>query len=151
VLKVSSWNILFILLTIIALYVIRELDGAGPTPNHQNGQNAFLLHLSFVARDVVMMVMTIALSIAVKITQRWMKLRDTHRQLKSAQQAQELESLKSQLNPHFLFNTLNALYALISVCPEKAQEAVRQLCETNEVAPRRQHYHKYNPRRWQLC
>jgi hypothetical protein len=127
VLKVSSWNILFILLTIIALYVIRELDGAGPTPNHQNGQNAFLLHLSFVARDVVMMVMTIALSIAVKITQRWMKLRDTHRQLKSAQQAQELESLKSQLNPHFLFNTLNALYALISVCPEKAQEAVHQL------------------------
>jgi LytS/YehU family sensor histidine kinase len=74
-----------------------------------------------------MMVMTIALSIAVKMTQRWMKLRDMHRQLKSAQQAQELESLKSQLNPHFLFNTLNALYALISVCPDKAQEAVHQL------------------------
>ncbi len=128
-LRVTGWNVLFIILTIIALYLIREADGGGPGPaqQRQESQNPFLLHLSFVARDVVMMVMTIALSIAVKITQRWMKLRDTHRQLKSAQQAQELESLKSQLNPHFLFNTLNALYALISVCPEKAQEAVHQL------------------------
>jgi LytS/YehU family sensor histidine kinase len=125
VLRVSAWNLLFIILTIIALYVIREFDG--PAPRQHDGQNVLLLHLSFVARDVVMMVMTIALSIAVKIAQRWMNLRDTHRQLISAQQAQELESLKSQLNPHFLFNTLNALYALISVCPDKAQEAVHQL------------------------
>jgi hypothetical protein len=126
VLKVSGWNLLFIFITIIALYLIREADGGGQHP-HDDTQNPLLLHLSFVARDIVMMVMTIALSIAVKITQRWMKLRDMHQQLKSAQQAQELESLKSQLNPHFLFNTLNALYALISICPEKAQDAVHQL------------------------
>jgi two-component sensor histidine kinase len=125
VLKVSAWNLLFIALIIVLLYLIREADGSQPP--HDDTKNQFLLHLSFVARDIVMMVMTIALSVAVKIAQRWMKLRDTHRQLISAQQAQELESLKSQLNPHFLFNTLNALYALISVCPEKAQEAVHQL------------------------
>ncbi len=122
---VSAWNVLFIFITILALYFIREADGG--QRHHDEGQNALMLHLSFVARDIVMMVMTIALSIAVKITQRWMNLRETHRQLQSAQQAQELESLKSQLNPHFLFNTLNALYALISVCPERAQEAVHQL------------------------
>lgn len=126
-LRVSAWNLLFIALTIFALYLIREMDGGAPRNHHDPTSNPFLLHLSFVARDIVMMVMTVALSIAVKITQRWMKLRDMHRQLQSAQQSQELESLKSQLNPHFLFNTLNALYALISVCPEKAQEAVHQL------------------------
>ena len=37
----------------------------------------------------------------------------------------ELE--ESQLNPHFLFNTLNNIYSLIAFSPEKAQEAVHDL------------------------
>ena len=39
----------------------------------------------------------------------------------------ELQNLKSQLNPHFLFNTLNNIYSLIAFSPEKAQEAVHDL------------------------
>ena len=39
----------------------------------------------------------------------------------------ELSNLKSQLNPHFLFNTLNNIYSLIAFSPEKAQEAVHDL------------------------
>jgi LytS/YehU family sensor histidine kinase len=39
----------------------------------------------------------------------------------------ELKALKSQLNPHFLFNSLNSLRALILEDPPRAQEAVTQL------------------------
>lgn len=39
----------------------------------------------------------------------------------------ELKNLKSQLNPHFLFNTLNNIYALIAISQEKSQEAVMEL------------------------
>ena len=39
----------------------------------------------------------------------------------------ELQNLKSQLNPHFLFNTLNNIYSLIAFSPERAQEAVHDL------------------------
>lgn len=39
----------------------------------------------------------------------------------------ELKNLKSQLNPHFLFNTLNNIYALIAISQEKSQEAVMDL------------------------
>ena len=39
----------------------------------------------------------------------------------------ELRALKSQLNPHFLFNSLNSVRALIADDPEGAQTAVTQL------------------------
>ncbi len=48
-------------------------------------------------------------------------------QLGEALQAAELRLLKSQLNPHFLFNALNGLRALIADEPVRAREAVTQL------------------------
>ena len=49
------------------------------------------------------------------------------RQLKYARTAAELESLKNQINPHFLFNTLNNLYSLIVNDSEKAAGVVMSL------------------------
>lgn len=39
----------------------------------------------------------------------------------------ELNKLKSQLNPHFMFNSMNSIRALIDENPAKAKEAVTQL------------------------
>ena len=47
-----------------------------------------------------------------------------------ALQAGELRVLKSQLNPHFLFNSLNSVRALIADDPSAAQRAVTQLART---------------------
>jgi Histidine kinase len=44
--------------------------------------------------------------------------------------AAELRLLKSQLNPHFLFNALNGVRALIADEPARAQDAVTQLSRT---------------------
>jgi LytS/YehU family sensor histidine kinase len=41
----------------------------------------------------------------------------------------ELKFLKAQLNPHFLFNTLNNLYYLTTEKSEKAPQAILQLSE----------------------
>lgn len=38
-----------------------------------------------------------------------------------------LQFLKSQINPHFLFNTLNNIYALSSIDPEKTQKSISTL------------------------
>jgi sensor histidine kinase YesM len=51
-------------------------------------------------------------------------------QLSEALQAAELRLLKSQLNPHFLFNALNGVRALIADDAARAQEAVTQLART---------------------
>ncbi len=50
--------------------------------------------------------------------------------LRAALRTAELSLLKSQLNPHFLFNALNTVRALISESPERAQLAVTQLART---------------------
>lgn len=39
----------------------------------------------------------------------------------------ELKSLKSQLNPHFIFNAMNSIRALIEENPEKAKDAITKL------------------------
>ncbi len=39
----------------------------------------------------------------------------------------ELNNLKAQLNPHFIFNALNSIRALIDENPEKSKKAVNQL------------------------
>lgn len=39
----------------------------------------------------------------------------------------ELNNLKSQLNPHFIFNALNSIRALVDENPKKSKEAITQL------------------------
>lgn len=41
----------------------------------------------------------------------------------------ELELLKSQLNPHFLFNALNSIKALVIINPEQCRDAIVKLSE----------------------
>ena len=51
-------------------------------------------------------------------------------ELARALKVAELRVLKSQLNPHFLFNSLNSVRALIADDPSGAQKAVTQLART---------------------
>ena len=54
------------------------------------------------------------------------------RQLKEEKQKRteaELEWLKNQINPHFLFNTLNNISSLTQIDPDAAQDAIAQLSD----------------------
>lgn len=50
-------------------------------------------------------------------------------ELKALIKESELSSLKSQINPHFLFNSLNSISSLTMVSPEKAQDMVINLSD----------------------
>lgn len=59
--------------------------------------------------------------------QREQRLQIDKLQLESTVKELELSTLKSQLNPHFLFNSLNSIRALVDENPERARTAVTEL------------------------
>lgn len=81
----------------------------------------------FVFRDIVSMSLTAGLAVAVKMTSNWYSTEYDRQELERAKSEAELNNLKSQLNPHFLFNTLNNIYSLVNINTDKAQEAIHDL------------------------
>lgn len=66
---------------------------------------------------------------AIMFFKNWKEAAVQQEKLKREQLALQYETLKSQVNPHFLFNNLNSLTSLISTNPEKAIDFVKQLSE----------------------
>ncbi|MEL5894303.1 histidine kinase [Bacteroides sp. GD17] len=81
----------------------------------------------FILRDVFSMVLTVGLSAAIKMSGRWVQMDAARREAEKNRTEAELKNLRNQLNPHFLLNTLNNIYALIAFDSEKAQAAVQEL------------------------
>ena len=75
-------------------------------------------------QDSITLVLVVGLSAAIKVTQKWITTEKERKQLEQERTEAELKNLKNQLNPHFLFNTLNNIYSLIAISPERAQSAV---------------------------
>ncbi len=81
------------------------------------------------SRDFLMMVLSICISIALKLSEKWLKWEQYEQKMAVERKEIELKNLKNQLNPHFLFNTLNNIYALIGISQERAQYAVHELSQ----------------------
>ena len=75
----------------------------------------------------LMLILFVGLSVAVKMSQRWQQLEQDKKEAERSRTQAELKNLRNQLNPHFLLNTLNNIYALIAFDPDKAQMAVGEL------------------------
>lgn len=69
-------------------------------PRHMN-----LLRVVFFDYSLYMFVIVLFCAMLIKTNQRW-------RKLQQEQLETELSYLKAQINPHFLFNTLNSIYSL---------------------------------------
>lgn len=66
--------------------------------------------------------MTLAMSI--KLTKNWMAAQRQAQVLEKEKLETELKFLKSQFNPHFLFNTINSIFVLIHKNPDRASESL---------------------------
>lgn len=116
-------NILVILVGAFAIWFVYRCLYQGP---HRNIASP-LASMSYILRDSIMLLMAVSLAVAIRLSKRWIELESNNQKMMAARRQSEIESLRSQLNPHFLFNTLNSIYALISVSTEEAQKAVHEL------------------------
>lgn len=73
--------------------------------------------------------LVLALTTGLKLGMEWFNQQQRNQELERERLQAELKFLKSQINPHFLFNTLNNLYALSLQKSDKAPEMILKLSE----------------------
>jgi two-component system, LytTR family, sensor kinase len=71
--------------------------------------------------------MTLAMSI--KLSKNWIVTKNREQVLEKEKLETELKFLKSQFNPHFLFNTINSIFVLIHKNPTMASEALAKFSD----------------------
>lgn len=91
-------------------------------PHHHN-----MPHWFFIIRNVFIMFITVVLSTVVRTVLLWKKSEDALKEAELGRTAAELKNLRNQINPHFLLNTLNNIYALTEFDVTKAQKAIQEL------------------------
>ncbi len=115
-----NWQVV-LLLAIIGLELVRQTIGAR--------YSSRLFHLSSSSPWITLLVYLatiVTVSTPIKI---WNNARIEHRlqEQEKLLLAAKVEALKSQINPHFLFNTLTSVSSLIRSRPETAREVIQKL------------------------
>jgi sensor histidine kinase YesM len=77
----------------------------------------------------IILVSIILVTTMVKLFQRWMRDSERMTELKNLTLTMELSELRKQVSPHFLFNMLNGIKALVRTDPEKANLVIMKLSE----------------------
>ena len=125
-------NVVLIIAVCCLIPLWFEVSGGLPLPKGQKREtittSQYLIgYFRFIIRDGIMMILAATLAYALRLSEARDRLRTRHLELSAEKRQIELKSLKAQLNPHFLFNSLNNIYALIGFAPERAQTALHDL------------------------
>ena len=89
-----------------------------PSPDDKRARFMVRDHASFFAEDgfsntvLLIFIIVFGLSIAYFFLKEWARTEKFRSQLEAVQLDTEIKFLKSQVNPHFLFNTLNNLFSM---------------------------------------
>lgn len=81
----------------------------------------------YILRDIVTLGIFAAVGTALVLAQRWEHNEKARREAEAARTEAELKTLRYQINPHFLLNTLNNIYALTAFDTPKAQQTIQEL------------------------
>ncbi|AEW02441.1 hypothetical protein A4D02_00365 [Niastella koreensis] len=77
--------------------------------------------------SIFLYIMTIALGMAIQVTRQWRNSLQQVARAEADRAHAELSFLKAQINPHFLFNTLNNIYSLATTKNEKTADSIMKL------------------------
>jgi signal transduction histidine kinase len=86
--------------------------------------------LGYTMNTTIMLWLWLAVWVGLQMLGRWKRGEIAKWQAEAAARALELQVLRAQINPHFLFNALNNLRALINEDPARAREMLSRLSNT---------------------
>ena len=81
----------------------------------------------FLFRDILMQILCIIVAVTTRMSKQYRQSEQALQIAEYDRKETELKNLRNQINPHFLLNTLNNIYALIQFDQGKAQETVQEL------------------------
>ncbi|HOW30091.1 MAG TPA: histidine kinase [Bacteroidales bacterium] len=90
-------------------------------------QKEMTFEWNWVWNDLRLVIITGIYSILIYFMIKWFEAQKLKDELINQRQASELALLRSQVNPHFLFNTLNNIYSLVYHKSDDAPAAVMKL------------------------
>ena len=73
--------------------------------------------------------LVLAVSTSIRVTGDWYKMDKRRKEIENEKLLTELNLLKTQVNPHFFFNTLNNIYSLAIQKSERTPEAIVKLSQ----------------------
>ncbi len=133
ILKKKYWSyILLFALSLLLLYLVRSgliylLISENIWPEAHNEQKPFTFN--HITAAILGELYVVAFVTTIKLTVDWVYERRRVEELQEIQLKTELDFLKSQIQPHFFFNTLNNLYSLTLKKSDVAPSVVLKLSD----------------------
>lgn len=117
------------LITVLGTFLHYWMDWANDIfmPYMNRRYDDMLGTIAYILRDCLNLAVFAAGATALALARRWVTANQKLKEMEAARAQAELNNLRNQINPHFLLNTLNNIYALTAINAEQAQEAILQL------------------------
>ncbi len=118
--KIFDWQIMFFVTIVGLRFIHRELSTLLPHSTFSIESDNYWVESAIFATAVTVIGIELKIWNSVRIQ---IKLEEQERLLLHAR----MEALKNQINPHFLFNTLNSVSSLVRFDPDTAREMIIKL------------------------
>jgi sensor histidine kinase YesM len=89
----------------------------------------FFFRISFIIQHTLNVVLVMGFVAMLRFANEWFDLQARRQEIENDKLATELRFLKEQINPHFLFNTLNNLYYLAHSQSPKTPDIIAKLSQ----------------------
>ena len=119
-----------------------QVDEVEQLSQQLNGISITGLFFGAVIIRILLYSFMIALAVGMRYIIRWYEERKKLEEERRRNAEAELNWLKNQLNPHFLFNTLNNISSLVQIDADKAQDSIAQLSDLLRYALYESNNHK---------
>ncbi|PZX65561.1 sensor histidine kinase [Hydrotalea sandarakina] len=97
-----------------------------PPPMRSDNMNKRRNNRYFPGREAIFL-LVLAVGLSISLLQQWLKVEQTKEEIEKEMLRTELSFLKTQINPHFFFNTLNNIYSLAITGSDKTASAILKL------------------------
>ncbi|MEO1515067.1 MAG: histidine kinase [Bacteroidota bacterium] len=121
----------YIFFTIITIFISLELRFTLTFPMICTScpNTSWSSPFTMLVQDVIKSTLVLGMALGMHIVRRFLRNQEKMQELQTAGLKTELAFLKQQINPHFLFNSLNNIYVMNRKSPQDASESILLLSD----------------------